>query len=195
MAQKVSQYKVFSAGDLKSAHHQVEILEKDRPYTAFEAEGQLCQFRRLPFGLTNGVARFQRLMDNLVAKFKLVDTFVYLDNVLICGRDQIEHDNNLKRFFEAVRSQGLSLNSDKSILSQTSVNFLGYHISNGILRPDPERLRPLRELPIPLDKTSLKRAMGLFSYYSQWVPNFSSKLRPLIKSENFPLSEAAIQAF
>ena len=195
MAQKVSQYKVFSAVDLKSAYHQVEILEKDRPYTAFEAEGQLYQFRRLPFGLTNGVACFQRLMDNLVAQFKLVDTFVYLDNVLICGRDQIEHDNNLKRFFEAVRSQGLSLNSDKSILSQTSVNFLGYHISNGILRPDPERLRPLRELPIPLDKTSLKRAMGLFSYYSQWVPNFSSKLRPLIESENFPLNEAAIQAF
>ena len=51
---------IFSTLDLKSAYHQIPLCEIDREYTAFEADGKLNQYTRLPFGVTNGVSYFQR---------------------------------------------------------------------------------------------------------------------------------------
>ena len=73
---------------------------------------------------------------------------------------------------------------------------LGYLISRGQIKPDPARMEPLLDLPIPCDPASLKRALGLFSYYSKWVPQYSEKIQPLISSNcSFPLSKTAVEAF
>ena len=56
---------------MKSAYHQIPIQESDKPYTAFEANGKLYQFNRIPFGVTNGVSVFQRVMDDLIAEENL----------------------------------------------------------------------------------------------------------------------------
>ena len=69
---------------------------------------------------------------------------------------------------------------------------LGYEVE---IRPDPERLRPLRELPIPHDSKSMSRCLGLFSYYSRWIPAFSDKVKPLSSCKTFPLSQQAVDAF
>ena len=57
---------VFSTVDLKSTYHQIPLLKEDRPSTAFEANGKLYQFCRLPFGVTNGVSFFQRTVDAVI---------------------------------------------------------------------------------------------------------------------------------
>ena len=95
LIQKVAQYKMFSTLDLKNAYHQISIRESDKKYTAFEASGNLYQFRRIPFGVTNGVACFQRTIDNIIKQEALKDTFAYVDNVTVCGRTSEEHDFNL----------------------------------------------------------------------------------------------------
>jgi hypothetical protein len=64
MARNIGQYSIHSALDLKSAYHQIPLQEKEKPFTAFEANGRLYQFCRVPFGVTNGVACFQRTIDN-----------------------------------------------------------------------------------------------------------------------------------
>ncbi len=92
----IAQYQVFSTIDLRSAYHQVSINENDKPYTAFQAGNALYQFTRIPFGVTNGVACFQRIMANSITCENLNGTFAYLDNVTICGKDQQEYDENLK---------------------------------------------------------------------------------------------------
>ena len=72
---------------------------------------------------------------------------------------------------------------------------LGYCIERGQIKPDPDRLKPLREIPIPSDKKSLKRAMGLFSYYSQLIPKFSEMIHPLASSIEFPIPARLISIF
>ena len=98
----LAQFNIFSTFDLKSAYHQVAISDDDKPYTAFEANGKLYQFRRIPFGVTNGVAAFQRIVDQFVEEEKLTNTYAYLDNITVGGKTKAEHDTCVKRFLDAV---------------------------------------------------------------------------------------------
>ena len=84
---ELANYKVFSTYDLRSAYHQVEIKPEERPPTAFEANGKLYQFKRIPFGVTNGVAVFQRAIDKLIEEEGLEHTFPYMDNITVAGRN------------------------------------------------------------------------------------------------------------
>lgn len=191
---KVSQNEVFSVIDLKSAYHQVPILDSEKQFTAFEAAGKLYHFRRIPFGVTNGVAAFQRTIDYIVEAESLEKTYPYLDDVTICGKTIEEHNKNLEKFFSAVEKYDLTINKEKSKFSMKSISLLGYTISNKTIKPDAERLKPLLELPLPHDVSALQRAIGMFSYYSKWIPKFSEKIKPLLQVKP-PLNYEAINMF
>ena len=192
---KIAQYRVFSTIDLKSAYHQVAISDQDKPYTAFEADGKLYQFTRIPFGVTNGVACFQRIMDSIIKEEGLVGTFAYLDDVTVCGMTQEDHDYNLNRFIEAAKKRNVVYNEEKCLFSTRTLHILGYVVEDGVIRPDPNRLKPLRDLPLPSDSKSLRRTLGLFAYYSQWIYNYSHKVRPLAVTTTFPVTQEAEAAF
>ena len=64
-----------------------------------------------------------------------------------------------------------------------------------MIKPDPERLAPLLKLCVPTTKSMLQRALGLFAYYSSWIPKYSEKIKPLTQSSEFPLSQEAVGAF
>ena len=114
MVHDLAAYKVYSTFDLKTAYHQVPIKESARKYTGFEPNGSLYQFCRILFGVTNGVAVFQRAMDKMVDEEGLKDTFPYLDNITVAGRNQQERVENVKKFHEAIQRRSLTLNETKS---------------------------------------------------------------------------------
>ena len=189
IAKKIAQYRVYSTFDLKSAYHQIPIKEEEKAYTAFEAAGNLYEFNVIPFGVMNGVAAFQRVIDKIISGSDLHATFAYLDNITVCGDSQEDHDYNVDRFLWTVEKYGLTLNEDKTISSVNSINILGYLISKNTIRPDPSRMQPLLDLPLPGNPASLQRALGLFSYYARWVSRYSDRIQPLIGNPQFPLSE------
>jgi hypothetical protein len=189
LVSKLAEYQIYSTLDLKSAYHQIPIREEEKAFTAFEGNGKLYQFCRVPFGVTNGVAAFQCTINDIIDHNNLKDTFAYVDNITIAGA---EHDSNLQ---EVAERHNLTFNEDKSVFSNSSINLLGYTVSHGQLEPDPERIRPLKELPLPTNQAALNRVRGLFSHYSHWVTHFSDKIRPLANPQSFPLSEEAAKAF
>lgn len=75
LVNEIAQFRVFSTIDLCSAYHQIPIKEEDKPFTAFESCGKLFQFTRLPFGVTNGVACFQRVMDSFIKMVIFMELF------------------------------------------------------------------------------------------------------------------------
>ena len=150
----------------------------------------------MPFGIKNGVACFQRSMDEFIAEEQLSKTYAYLDNITVCGKTQEEHNHNLSRFLAAAKKKNLKFNQEKCTFSTTSINLLGHHISNGEIKPDPDRMKPLRELPPPSDTRTLKSVIGLFSHCSKWIPNFSAKIKPLTSNKKvFPLQAEALKVF
>lgn len=195
MINSLAQYRIFSTFDLKSAYHQISINDSDRKFTGFEANKRLYQFTRIPFGVTNGVAVFQRQMDKIITEEHLAGTFPYLDDITVAGHTQEEHDTNVKAFLDVVEKLNLTLNESKSILSASNINVLGYLIGDGLVKPDPERLRPLRELPPPSNVSSLRRALGMFAYYAKWIHDFSEKIQLLVNTKVFPLNKESLEAF
>ena len=121
MVNKIAQYKVFST--------QIPLSEKDKIYTAFEADGKLWQFTCMPFGITNGSAVFQRKMDILVVDHELDDTLPFVGNITICGHDDDEHDENLKLFMEAAGKEKLTFSEEKFVFYLNAIDLLGYYIS------------------------------------------------------------------
>jgi len=83
----------------------------------------------------------------------------------------------------------------KSAYFQLVLNILGSVVSEGMIKPDPKRLKPLWELLPPKDSKNQKRVVDLFSFYSKWIKNFSTKIRPLTCKNVFPLDGIALQAF
>lgn len=195
LVEKVSQYKHFSTLDLQSAYHQIPLKENEKPFTAFEAAGNLYQFKRIPFGVTNGVSSFQRVIDNIITKEDLSDTFAYVDNITICGHSKEAHDENLKRFLDTAEKYGITFNDSKSVIGVQEVDMLGYRLSHGVIRPDPERLRPLKEMQPPATLKAQQRIVGMFAYYSQWISHFSDKILPLTQNKVFPLPQDVCESF
>ena len=78
------------------------MCDSHKKYTGFEANGLLYQFRRIPFGVTNGVALCQRQMDIIITEEQLKDTFPYLDDITVAGSTKEEHDSNVSAFLKVV---------------------------------------------------------------------------------------------
>ena len=117
VVQNVARYKVYSTLDLTSAYNQVELLPKDRLYTAFEADGTLWQWKRIPFGLTNAVPCFQRIIDNIIKSNNCKGMFAYLHNITVGGTTQQEHNVNLDRFLVVAKSHILTFNESQSVFT------------------------------------------------------------------------------
>ena len=113
----------------------------------------------------------------------------------VAGEDQAEHDYNLTRLLDACKKDNLQLNHTKSVFSVSTICLLGYQVSYNEIRPDPARLQPLRDIPPPENLKLQKKIVGLFAYYSKWIPNFSEKIKPLSSNTTFPLPQLALEAF
>ena len=192
---EISKNRIFSTIDLKEAYHQIPLREEEQLYTVFEADGRLYQFTVLPNGVNNGVPCFQREMDKFVERNELQKTYPYLDNLTICGADQAEHDDNYSRTIEACKNEDVELNDKKSVISVPTIKVLGHEISHNSIKPDPDRLAPLRDMPPPANLKLQKKVVGMFAYYSKWIPNSSEKIKPLSSNTEFPLPSAALNAF
>ena len=173
----------------------MEIPEEDRPYTAFEANGKLYQSKRLSFGLTNAVPWFQRIIDDIIARNSCEATFAYLDNITVCGKTRQEHDADLQRFHDVATKHNLTFNKNKCVYSSNCISLLGYQVCIGTLRPDPERVKSLLNMPVPTSKKELRRTVGLFAYYARCLQRYPDRIKPLVDTVAFPLSENAVNCF
>ena len=121
----------------------------DRHYRAFQANGALWQWKRISFGLINVVPCFQRSIDDIIKENDCEETFAYLNNITVCGRNQTERDRNLKKFLEVAKTHNLTFNDSKRVYSTDTIDLLDYRIYNGSLKPDPNRVKIFFDLPCP----------------------------------------------
>lgn len=166
--------------DIKTAYWQIPMEETSKQYTAFTVPNRgLFQFTRMPFGLHNAPATWQRLIDHVLGPELEPFVFVYLDDVIICTSSFDQHIEVLENVLRRLREAGLTLSPDKCNFCKSELKYLGYVVNSKGLLVDPQKVDAILRIPVPKSVSEVRRIMGMASWYRRFIPNFSSVIAPL----------------
>lgn len=176
---KLGKCQYFSTLDLASGFHQIELAKRDIHKTAFSVESGHYEFVRMPFGLKNAPATFQRVMDNILREHIGVICLVYMDDIIIFSTSLQEHLVNLSKILETLRKHNLKIQIDKSEFLQKEVAFLGHIVTPEGVKPNPEKIKVIQNWPLPKNEKELKGFLGTMGYYRKFIKDFAKIAKPL----------------
>ncbi|MGL4850115.1 MAG: reverse transcriptase domain-containing protein, partial [Clostridium sp.] len=159
----------FSKMDAESGYHQIDMDPRDIEKTAFACREGLFEFTKMPFGLVNAPATFQRTMDMVLKPFLYKFVIVYMDDILIYSRSLEEHKEHLREVRRKLEEVGLRLNVKKCEYGKREIKILGHTISGGCVKVDEEKVKTIRSLPVPDTRKKLQSFLGLFNYCTKHI--------------------------
>ncbi|XP_026314449.1 LOW QUALITY PROTEIN: uncharacterized protein K02A2.6-like [Hyposmocoma kahamanoa] len=165
----------FSKLDMSSAYNQLQIID-DENITCINTHKGLFKFKRLVFGLSSAPAIFQRAMESILG---LEGVLCFLDDILISGRNRIEHLEKLKKVLQILLDAGLTLRKEKCEFFKNEITYLGYVIDRNGIRKSSDKVKAIVEAPRPKNLSQLQSFLGLINYYRSFVPNAANILAPL----------------
>ena len=170
----------FSSMDLKSGFWQVQMSEKSRQYTAFTV-GSLgvYEFLRMPYGLCNAPATFQRLMQNCLGELNLTYALVYLDDVIVYSKTEEDHLWWLQAVFEWFYEHGLKLKPLKCHFLCKQITFLGHEVSTNGMKPGNLNLKGIAEMAPPANYTEVRHFLGMTGFFWRFIKNYAHIAKPL----------------
>jgi hypothetical protein len=169
----------FSALDAVKGYHQMEIDESDRHKTAFITHRGLFQFKRLPFGLRNAPAQFQRMMDAILGSLRWEAALCYIDDVLVFSDTWDQHIAHLRQLFSSCKTAGLMFSKEKCRFGFSELKLLGMGLSKYGMFTLEDKVKTIRDLAPPTTIGELYRILGMFGYYRGFIRNFAKIARPL----------------
>lgn len=168
--------------DLSQAYWQIPLSEESKPITTFTVPGRgLFQFTRMPYGLTNAPATFQRALDRLLGPELYPHVFVYLDDIIIVTKTFDEHLHWLGKVLDKLNGAGLVINQKKSKFCCPQVKYLGFVVDSNGLRIDSDKTAAVLEFPVPKTVKQLRRFLGMASWYRRFIPDFATIAEPLTR--------------
>lgn len=166
----------FSKVDLSQAYAQFE-LDDTRKYAVINTHKGLYMYKRLVYGLSSSPGVFQRRLEQLFADIPRVG--VFLDDIIITGKDTRQHLDNLHKVFERLKSSGLKVKKEKCSFFVESLEYLGYVISKEGVHTCKDKVEAIVKTPIPRNVSELRAFIGMVMYYGKFIKNVSSILTPL----------------
>ncbi|KAF9760593.1 Retrovirus-related Pol polyprotein from transposon [Nosema granulosis] len=176
---RLSGAKIFSNLDATSGYYQIGIAEGDKPKTAFTWKGGFYEFNRMPFGLCNAPATFQRAMDSLVGNVFPEFVIPYLDDIIVFSKNKEEHTIHLSTVAKKLKEVGLVLNRKKCNFYKDEIKILGNIVSKGYFKPDPSKIDSIKSYPFPNNIKELRSFLGLVNYCREYVKSYAELTRPL----------------
>jgi hypothetical protein len=172
----------FFSIDVKSAYWQIPLSEASKEITAFTVPGKgLFQFTRMPFGLHNAPATWQRFVDTVIGADLEPLVFVYLDDVIVATPDFHQHLDVLEKVSTRLTNAGLTMNREKCEFLKDELRYLGHIVDSRGVRTDPSKIECMLNYPRPTSVKELRRFVGLISWYRKFVRNFSTIVSPLTR--------------
>ena len=175
---KLKGYKVFSSLDLRSGYYHIGLKDSAKPKSAFVLSSLgKYQFNRVPFGLAQAPAYFQKLINDVLKGCNFA--MGYLDDIIIYSRSEKEHLEHLEEIFTRLKTAGLKLKFEKCCFSKKHIQYLGHLISADGIQPLPEKLESIAKMLAPKNLKEVKQFLRLVGYYRKFVPRFADISRVL----------------
>ena len=172
----------FTQLDLASGYWTVPISKEHCHKTAFSVPRGKFQFKRMPFGLKNAQATFQRHMDALVQEMSqkgAVGVDAYVDNIMVCSQSFEEHMKSLHVVLSVLDSYNMSLRKDKCEFAFDSMEFLGFLVNGKTVQPGSKNIDKIKDFPAPKSRKELQRFLGIANYNRRFIDNYSELTAPL----------------
>lgn len=178
--------RIFSKLDANMGFWQIPLTEDSSKYTTFITPFGRYFFNRLPFGIASAPEHFQNRMVTEVTE-GLEGVVCHMDDVLVWGRSQEEHDARLHVVLGRIEKAGITLNIDKCDLSKEEVTFLGHVISTSGISPDPHKMEAVRRMEEPTNVSELRSFLGMVNQLGKFIPQLVERdkaLRDLLSKKN-----------
>ncbi|GBM95588.1 Transposon Tf2-9 polyprotein, partial [Araneus ventricosus] len=171
--------KFMSTIDLKAGYHQVKVYEADQEKTAFICPFGTYKFLRMPFGLRNAPATFQRLIDKFRSGLKDVFALSYLDDIIVLSENFDKHLSDLRQVFERLSLFKLTANRNKCNFACNRVKYLGHYITEQGIEVDADKVSSVQKITEPTCVKEVQSYLQTCSWFRRYVPHFSEIARPL----------------
>ena len=175
--EKIGQSKFITKIDLLRGYYQIPLTERAKRISAFVTADGFYQYNVMAFGLRNAPSTFQRLANKLIQD--LDGCAVYLDDLVIFSETWPDHVQRLQHLFSRLEAANLTVNLAKSEIGKATINYLGFVVGHGKLKPLEAKVTAVLNYPVPKTRKELRRFLGMVSFYRSFCPNLSEILAPL----------------
>lgn len=180
---ELSKGRIFSSFDAKDGFYQVSLDEESSKLTTFWTPLGRYRYLRMPFGISLAPEVFESRLQECLTDLPGVK--VIRDDILVVGYGEtdsealLDHDQNVVRLLERAKQVNLKLNKSKVKLRQAEVKFMGHVISKDGLKPDPDKVTAIKNMPKLTSKPEVLTLLGFVNYPSKFLPKLSDVSAPL----------------
>lgn len=175
---KLAGSKYYRKFDCAKGFWQIKLHPDSYKLTTFATPWERYCFTRMPFGICSAPEVYQQLMEDVIEG--LENVIVSADDILVFSSDLKGLDACTKKLFERLSKRGLKLNKSKCVFEpKTEIRLLGHTISSGGVKPDPQKVEIIKLIKVPRNVVELRRFLGMVTYLSKFIRNFSDLTTPL----------------
>ena len=171
--EKVGDSGCLSKLDLSKGFYQIGVEETSVDKTAFISPFGKYSFKRMPFGLKNAPAVFQRTMEEVLRGCYHCAS-PYIDDILVFSKDGKEHESHLREVLDALRSHGLTVKINKCEFGRTRLEYLGHLIGGGQVAVHGHWATAMENFRQPVTRKNMRSFLGVMSYYRRFIKEFAN---------------------
>lgn len=171
----------FSTLDLASGYLQIALHEDSMEKTGFSSGFGHYEYTRMPFGLKNSGASLQRYLNHILTGLQGLKCLVYLDDIIIFGKNLTDHNSKLQDVLEVLKKYNLKLQPGKCQFLRKEINYLGHIVGRDGLSPDRTKISAVLQIESPKTPKAVKSFLSVANYYRNFIPGFSAITEPMNK--------------
>ena len=180
---KLCNAKCFTLADVKEGFLHCPLDESSSLLTTMHTSYGRYRWLRLPFGITSAPEEFH--MRLAIALEGLEGIVCVADDILVYGEGdtykdaELDHDRRMIALMERCSQKNIKLNPNKLQFKLKEVKFMGNLITDKGMKPDPDKISAITNMPTPVDNAGLLRFIGMINYLSPFCQNLSTVIQPL----------------
>ena len=174
---KLRDAKWFSKLDATAGFHQIKLDRPSSMLTTFNTPFGKYRYLRFPMGICSAPDVFHKTLHQFLEEFDGIT--VYMDDIIVWGSTAEEHDERLTKALERLSKVGLVLNAEKCVFRRPEIEYLGEVVTQDGVKPDPNKIQAITEMPTPRDVLELQHVLGMVTYLGRFIPNMSVRTAAL----------------